>query len=129
MRESLVMTALTSVRPYVRPPIQTVGVEVGRQDSLWERARSVRAIFLGGKSRGSVAFGNPRFSGGKLSISDEQRDNEQERAREKRRRNLRNSSEEILERSQGMRRRENFNENQRKAERNRARDKIFIYNG
>ena len=27
--------------------------------------RSDRAIFLGGKSRGSVAFGNPRFSGGK----------------------------------------------------------------
>ena len=25
----------------------------------------VQAIFLGGKSRGSVAFGNPRFSGGK----------------------------------------------------------------
>ena len=45
-------------------------------------------------------------------ISDEQWDKEQERVREKRRRNLRNFSEEILERSQG---RENFNENQRKA--------------
>ena len=46
-------------------------------------------------------------------ISDEQWDKEQERVREKRRRNLRNFSAEILERSQGKRRRENFNENQR----------------
>ena len=62
-------------------------------------------------------------------VSDEQRDKEQERARQKRRRNLTNLSKEILERSRGRRRRENFNEIQRKAERNRARDKTVIYNG
>ena len=54
---------------------------------------------------------------------------EQKRAREKRRRNLSNLSEEILERSRGRRRRENFNENQRKAKRNRPRAKTLIYNG
>ena len=62
-------------------------------------------------------------------ISDEQRDKEQERLPEKRRLNLRNSSQEILERSRGRRRRENFNENQRKAERIAARDKTLTYNG
>ena len=41
---------------------------------------SVWAIFLAGKSRGSVAFGNPRFSGGN-HVSDEQRDIEQESRR------------------------------------------------
>ena len=52
---------------HVVPPVQTLGVEVGRQKSLIyrfrraSRDRSVRAIFLGGKSRGSVAFGNLRF--------------------------------------------------------------------
>ena len=58
-------------------------------------------------------------------ISDKQRDKEQERSLEKRRRNLRNLSEE----SRGRRRRDNFDENHRKAERNRARDKTLIYNG
>ena len=53
-------------------------------------------------------------------FSDEQWDKEQERVREKRRRNLRDLSEEILERSHGRRTRENFNENQPKAEKNRA---------
>ena len=57
------------------------------------------------------------------AFSDEQWD------REKRLRNLTNLTEEILERSRGRRRRENFNDNQRKAERNRARDKTPIYNG
>ena len=61
-------------------------------------------------------------------ISVEQRDKERERAREKRRRNLRNLSEESLDRGRG-RRRENFIEEYRKAERNRARDKTLIYNG
>ena len=51
------------------------------------------------------------------------------RAREKRRRNLRNLSEESLERSRGRRRRENLNEEHRKAERNRVRDTTLIYNG
>ena len=59
-------------------------------------------------------------------ISDEQRDKEQERAREKRRRNLRIISQEILERSRGRRRRQDFNENERNAERNRAKDKRLI---
>ena len=62
-------------------------------------------------------------------ISDEQRDKEQKRAREKRCRKLSNLSEESLERSRGMRRRENFNEEYRKTGRNRARDKTLIYNG
>ena len=52
---------------------------------------------------------------------------EQKRAREKRRRNWRNLSEEILQRSRGRRTRENFNENQRKAKRHRARVKpLFV---
>ena len=55
-------------------------------------------------------------------ISDEQRDKEQERAGEKRRQNLKNLSKEILERSRGRRRREIFNENECKAEKNRAID-------
>ena len=50
-------------------------------------------------------------------------------AREKRRRNLRNLSEESLERNLGRRKRENFNEEHRKAEKNRARDKTLIFNG
>ena len=54
-------------------------------------------------------------------ISDGQRDKEQERAREKIRRNLRNLSEE----SRGRRTRENFNEEHRKGERNRTRDKTL----
>ena len=61
-------------------------------------------------------------------ISDEQRDEEQERAREKRRRNLKNFSEESLERSRG-RRRENSNEELCKVEKNRARNKTLVYNG
>ena len=48
-------------------------------------------------------------------ISDEQRDKEQERARVKRRQNLGNLSEESLNRSQGRRRRENFNKEHCKA--------------
>ena len=80
---------LSHQRTPVRPPRQTFGVEVG-----------MGAIFLGGKLPGSVAFCNPRFCGGKSCyISDEQRDKEQERAREKRRRNLRNLSEESFEMS------------------------------
>ena len=43
--------------------------------------------------------------------------------------NLKNLSEESLERRRGRRRREKFNNNHRKAERNRARDKTLIYNG
>ena len=34
---------VTSVHPSVCPPVQTVGVKMGRQDSLWDG--SVRAIF------------------------------------------------------------------------------------
>ena len=59
MQEILVMTSRTSARP----PVETLGVEVGRQESPWDG--SVRAIFLAEKSRSSVAFGNPRFSGKK----------------------------------------------------------------
>ena len=57
-------------------------------------------------------IGNPRFSGGGNHISEEKRDKEQERAREKRQGNLRNLCEEILQRSRGRRRKENSNENQ-----------------
>ena len=42
---------------------------------------------------------------------------------------MRTLSEEILEKSRGRRRRENFIENHRKAEKNRAKDKTLIYNG
>ena len=52
-------------------------------------------------------------------FNDDQRDKEQERAGEKRRRRL--------ERSRGRRRREKFNEEHRKAERNRARDKTLHF--
>ena len=96
---------------------------------------SVRAIFLGGKSRGSVAFGNPRFSGGKSLVKSKGiKIKEQKRARERKRRGLRNLRKESLERSQGRRRRGNrrrgnCNEEHCKAERNRARDKTLIYNG
>ena len=76
---------------------------------------------------GKFPWQHPCFSGRK-SCSDEQRDKEQERARDKRQQNLRNLSEEILEKSQGRRRRENSNANQRKAKRNRARDERLIYN-
>ena len=49
---------------------------------------------------------------------------EQKRARE-----MRNLSEGGLERSRGRRRREKFNEEHRKAERNRVTDKTLMYNG
>ena len=61
-------------------------------------------------------------------ISDKQWDKEQERAREKRRRNLRILCEESLDRSQRRRRRKNFNEKHCEAERNRVRDKTLLYN-
>ena len=47
----------------VRTPVQTVGVEVRGKTASGDGI--VRAIFLGRKSRGSVAFSNPSFSGGK----------------------------------------------------------------
>ena len=52
MRKILVMTSA-----YARTDCRGGDWEAG---SLWGRA-----IFLGGKSRGSVAFGNRHFSGGK----------------------------------------------------------------
>ena len=48
-------------------------------------------------------------------FSDQQWDKEQKRAREKRRRILRNLREENFERSRGRRRRENFNDEHRKS--------------
>ena len=79
MRGILVIKSRTSVCP----PVQTVGVEVGRQDSLWDG--SVTANFLGWKLRGSVAFANPRFSVFLAGnhISDEQRDKESIKSRKK----------------------------------------------
>ena len=97
---------------------------------------SVRTIFLGGKSRGSVASATRVFLSGN-HISDEQRDKEPVvffpnslpvhslympttlAMSRKMRRNLRNLSEE----SRGRRRRENFNEEHRKAETIKAREK------
>ena len=67
-----------------------------------------------GKSRGSGDLATRFFSGGKNHIGDEER--------EKRSQNSRSLSEKNLERSQGRSRREIFNEEHRKAERNRARD-------
>ena len=50
MRESLVMTSAYT---------QTVGVEVGRKDGLWDG--DVRANFLGGKSRGQHCIWQAEF--------------------------------------------------------------------
>ena len=61
---------------FARPRVETIGVEVGRQDSLWGRECS--GYF---SSRGSVAFGNPRVLPAGKPISNEQRNKEQERAR------------------------------------------------
>ena len=90
MQEMLVMT------PAYARPYRLSGWRWGGRAASGDG--SVRAIYLGGKLRGSVAFGNRVFLAGN-HISDEQRDKEQERAREKRRRNLGNLSEESLERS------------------------------
>lgn len=100
----------------VRPRVQTVGVEVGSQDSLWDG--NVRAIFLGGKSHGSVAFSNSCISGGDIILGKSKAIKSKEHERRGDERNL----------SEARRRRESFNENQRKAERNRARDKKLIHN-
>ena len=62
MREILVMTSPKSVRPSARTDCRVWrwgGMTAFGDGSVWP-------IFHGGKSRGSVAFGNPRFSGGKL---------------------------------------------------------------
>ena len=64
---------------------------------------------LAGNCGAALNLATRVFRGGN-HISDEQRDKEQESAREKRRRNLRNLSEESLERSRGRRRKENFND-------------------
>ena len=54
MREILAMTSA-----YARPRVQTVGVEVGRQDSLWGPECS------GNFPWREVAWQHRRFSGGK----------------------------------------------------------------
>ena len=81
MRKILVMTSSTSVRTLS-------GWRWGGREAGGPLGTGVFEQFsLVGNSPGSVAFGNPRFSGGKSSIideQDEQRDKEQERAREKR---------------------------------------------
>ena len=86
---------------YVRPPVQTVGVEVGRQNSLWGREYS------GNFPRREIVWQHciwqPAFFWWEIILVTSK---EQERAREKRRRNLRKLSEEILERIRGRRRRE-----------------------
>ena len=115
-----------TLRTSVRLPEQTIGVKVGRQDSLW--GRDFGQFSLAGNRVAALQLATRVFLAGN-HISDEQRDKEQERSLEKRRRNLRNLSEDIFERSRGRRRRDNFDENHHKAERNRARDKTLIYNG
>ena len=70
------MTSRTSVR---LPPVQTVGVEVGRKESVWGREGS--GNFPCWNSRASVAFGNPRFFLAGNLITDEQRNKEQKSRR------------------------------------------------
>ena len=104
MREVLVTTSRTSARTDCRGGGGKAGQPLGTgefgQFSL--AGNRVEALHLA--TRVFLAGNN-----------DEQRDKEQERGREKGRRNLRNLGVEILERSRGRRRKEIFNENQRKA--------------
>ena len=85
---------------------------------------NLRAIFLVEKSRGSIAFGNTRFSGN--NITDEQRDKEKEQYKRRGDKILRNLSDGSIERIGGRRRRKNVKEENCKAEKNRARDKTSI---
>ena len=68
---------------HVRRSVQTVGVEVERQDSLWGRECSGN---LAGNRAAALHLATRVFLAGN-HISDEQRDKKQERARKKRRRN------------------------------------------
>ena len=61
MQEISVMTSRTSVRPSARTDCRDGGGEA--RQPLGTGA--FRAIFLGGKSLSSIAFGNQCFSGGK----------------------------------------------------------------
>ena len=104
---------------YVRPPVQTVGVEVGRQDSLWGREYS--GNFPWREIAWQRCIWQPAFSWREIILVTSK---EQERVREKRRRNLRNSRE-----NPRKEKKRKFQWNQRKAERNRTRGKTLIYNG
>ena len=75
--------------------------------------RRGRLIFLVGNFCAAHVYPTDLRHFQNRGFSDEQRDKEQERPRKKRRRNWRNVSEEILERSRGRRRRGNFNEEHR----------------
>ena len=124
MREILVMSSCTSVGPSAHTDCLGGGGEAGQPLGMGVFGK----FSLAGNRVAALHLATRVFLAGN-HISDEQQDKEQKRAREKRRRNLRNLREEILERSGGRKGRENFNENQCKAERNRARDKTLIYNG
>ena len=65
MREILVMTSRTSVRPSAPTHCQGGGGKAGQPLGMGVFGH----FFLVGKSRGSVAFGNPRFSGGKSLVT------------------------------------------------------------
>ena len=107
---NLSMREMSAYASPPRRPVQTVGVEVGREDRLWGRECS--GNFSSRQIAWQRCIWQPVFLAGN-HITDEQRDKEQERAQEKRRLNLRNLSEKRLERSRGRRRRENFNEEHR----------------
>ena len=101
----------SSVRLPARPHVQTVVVEVGRQDSLWGRKCS--GIVSKREIGWQLCIWQPVFFWQKITLvkSNGIKIKEQKRAREERRRNLRNLSEERLD---------------RKNERNGARDKTLI---
>ena len=117
MREILVMMSCTSVRPSA-PKDEPLGTGV-----------SVQAIFLGGKSRGIVAFGIPRLftqeitlvtsNGIKSRKVEEKWKSMREEATKFERFKRRKPREEQRRKGEEEK---NLNDNHRKAERNRARD-------
>ena len=102
---------------------QTAGVEVGRQDNVWQRECS--ANFPWREIARQRSIWQPAFFWREIILvkSNGIKIKEQKRPREKRRRNFRNLSETCLKRSPGRRKQENFNEEHRKADRNGPRDK------
>ena len=104
---------------HVLPPVQAVGVEVGRQDNIW--GRDCSGNFPWREIVWQRCISNPPLFWREIILVTS---NGLNIRKEHERR-----SEEILERCRGRRRREHFNENQHKAESDRARNKRLIYNG
>ena len=115
MREILVVTSRTSVRPY-----RLSGWKWG--DRTASGTGEFGQFSLAGNPMAALRFGTRVFLAGNHFLVT----SNGIKSTKKRRRNLRSLTEEILERGRGRRRRKNFNENQRKTERNRARDKTLF---